>query len=122
MKTLLLVIIALLVMPAAPAAAGKADVTAAKAIYEGNDVFSFEVTVSHGDQGWKHYADRWDVVAPDGKVIATRVLYHPHVDEQPFTRGLSSVKIPPEITRVTIRAHDSVHGYGGKQAIVVLKR
>lgn len=122
MKTLLLVIIALGVVAPDPASAGEAAVTGATVFYEGHDLFSFEVTVSHRDQGWKHYADKWDIVASDGRVVATRVLYHPHVDEQPFTRGLSSVKIPPSIARVTIRAHDSVHGYGGKQTTVVLKR
>jgi len=122
MKPLLLAIIAMALALPAPAIAGKADVTGAKAVYEGKDLFSFEVTVFHGDEGWKHYADRWVVVTPDGKVIATRVLMHPHVDEQPFTRGLSSVKIPPSITHVTIRAHDSVHGYGGRDAVVALRR
>lgn len=36
------------------------------------------------------------------------------VDEQPFTRVLSGVVIPAVIRTVTIRSHDSVHGYGGK--------
>ena len=56
---------------------------------------------------------KWDVVAPDGKVLGTRTLYHPHVDEQPFTRSLSGVKIPKAVEQVTIRAFDSEHGGGG---------
>jgi hypothetical protein len=78
--------------------------------------------VLHKDEGWKHYANKWDVVAPDDSVLGTRTLYHPHVNEQPFTRSLSGVKIPTGIDRVTIRAHDSVHEYGGKVVTVELPR
>jgi hypothetical protein len=44
--------------------------------------------VRHEDVGWQHYADRWEVLASGGEVLATRVLAHPHVDEQPFVRNL----------------------------------
>jgi hypothetical protein len=42
--------------------------------------------------------------------LGVRVLYHPHVHEQPFTRGLSGVEVPAGLKRVRIRAHDKVHG------------
>ena len=99
---------------------GEADVLDASAKMTGNDRYTFTVTVRHADTGWKHYADKWDVVAPDGKILATRVLYHPHVEEQPFTRSLAGVNIPAEIKAVTIRAHDSVHQYGGQTRVVPL--
>ena len=63
-----------------------------------------------------------DVVAPDGAVLGTRVLVHPHKTEQPFTRSLGGVKIPENVAEVTLRAHDSVHGYGGKEVTVELPR
>ena len=85
---------------------------------KGENQFYFSVSVYHDDEGWDHYADKWDVVAPDGTVLGTRILHHPHVNEQPFTRSLSGVKIPDTIETVTIRAHDSVHGYGGKTVTV----
>ena len=37
--------------------------------------------------GWEHYANKWDVVGPDDTILGTRVLLHPHVNEQPFTRS-----------------------------------
>ena len=77
--------------------------------------YDIDVTLRHADSGWDHYANRWELLAPDGEVIATRVLAHPHVHEQPFTRGLSAVRIPDEFTWVRIRAHDLVHGYGGRE-------
>ena len=78
--------------------------------------------MAHGDSGWDHYADQWDVVAPDGAVLGTRVLLHPHETEQPFTRSLGGVEIPADIAEVTLRAHDNVHGYGGKGVTVKLPR
>jgi hypothetical protein len=100
--------------------AGKADLMKAEAKKTGENTYQFQVTVKHLDEGWNHYVNKWDVVAPDGTILGTRTLYHPHVDEQPFTRSLSGVKIPKDILKVTIRAHDSVHEYGGKTAVVVL--
>ena len=62
------------------------------------------------------------LVAPDDTVLGTRTLYHPHVDEQPFTRSLSDVQIPASITAVTVRAHDSVHEYGGETVKVAVPK
>ncbi len=102
-----------------PAAAGQADVIAAVAHCRG-DVCAFDVTVRHADAGWEHYADRFEVVDASGHVLGTRVLRHPHVDEQPFTRRLVGVTVPPELSQVTVRAHDSVHGWGGAEVVVEL--
>ena len=103
----------------APAIAGEADVVGATATKRG-DTWSFSVTVAHDDTGWDHYADRWDVVAPDGTVLGSRKLAHPHVGEQPFTRSLSGVSVPSGVTRIVIRAHDKVHGLGGRELAIDL--
>lgn len=94
--------------------AGQADVLKVEVRHSSEGLYQFDVTVRHNDEGWDHYANKWDVVAPDGSVLATRILHHPHENEQPFTRSLSGVKIPKNINKVSIQAHDSVHGYGGK--------
>lgn len=78
------------------------------------------VTLLHGDQGWSHYADAWRVVDGQGRVLATRTLYHPHDKEQPFTRHLSGVTVPPETTIVFIEAHDTVHGWSKRRLRVDL--
>ena len=99
-----------------PAWAGLVDVLQVKirpASQPGH--YQVDVTLRHADDGWHHYANRWEIVGPDGKVLATRVLAHPHVHEQPFTRGLPSVKIPAEFTWIRVRGHDLVHGYGGRE-------
>ncbi len=74
----------------------------------------------HDDQGWQHYANLWQVLGPDGSVLGERVLLHPHDDEQPFTRSLSGVKVPDEITSVIVRARDSVHEFGGREMSIDL--
>ena len=93
--------------------AGEADIINVEVRKSGPQTFSFDVTVKHADTGWKHYANKWDIVTADGKVLGTRVLHHPHVEEQPFTRSLGGVRIPAEIKTVTVRAYDSVHAAGG---------
>lgn len=106
-----------------------ADVTYVEAVQTAPETWTFHVTVSHPDTGWEDYADGWDVVLPDGTVVKpdsespfTRLLLHPHVDEQPFTRSQSNIIIPPSITQVTVRAHDLVHGFGGQEVAVELAR
>ena len=106
-------------MSGGAALAGEADIVGATARRSG-DTWSFNVTVRHADTGWEHYADRWDVVAPDGTVLASRTLLHPHVGEQPFIRSLGNVTVPDGVTRVIIRAHDTVHGLGGAELVLDL--
>ncbi len=101
-----------------PLHAGKADVVDVKVRCPSS--CTFNVTVQHADTGWEHYANQWDVLAPDGQLLGTRVLYHPHVNEQPFTRSLSNVKVPQGIDHVIIRAQDSKHGWGGVEQKVEL--
>lgn len=71
----------------------------------------FSVTLSHADTGWDDYADGWRVEAEDGTVIGTRVLAHPHENEQPFTRSLGNVSIPQSSDVVYIRAKDLIGGW-----------
>lgn len=76
-----------------------------------NGQWLVRVTLKHEDAGWKHYADAWRVVSREGKVLGQRTLYHPHVNEQPFTRSLSGVSIPASVTQIYIEAHDKEHGW-----------
>ena len=115
-----LLLLLLSITAIAPSWAGEADILAVKIAKQGSNTYRFEVTLKHADTGWKHYADAFIVVGPDGKQLGKRTLFHPHVAEQPFTRSLSGVKISPDIKVVTIKAHDSVHETGGKEMQVNL--
>jgi len=99
--------------------ANEVEIIKVKANCDTNRVCTFDVTLKHEDTGWKHFANKWEIYTPNDKLIATRTLFHPHVQEQPFTRSLSSVKIPKGINKVIIKAHDSVHGYAKKFLFII---
>jgi hypothetical protein len=107
--------------------AANADVIFVKATETAANTWTFNVTVEHPDTGWEDYADGWDVVLPDGTILKpdpgspfTRLLLHPHVDEQPFTRSQSRIEIPADVREVTVRAHDLLDGFGGQEVVVDL--
>jgi Tol biopolymer transport system component len=106
---------------------GNADVEFVRATLSSNGIWRFDVTVHHPDTGWEDYANGWNVVLPDGTVLKsspddpfTRLLLHPHETEQPFTRSQSGLRIPEDVTTVTVRAHDLVDGWGGREIIIDL--
>lgn len=111
-----------LVLGASPVFAGEADVVAADITQSSDGTFRVSATVAHADTGWDHYADAFEVLSPDGTVLGIRVLAHPHVNEQPFTRSLSGVEIPDDIDEVRVRAKDSVHEYGGAEIVLAVPR
>lgn len=108
-------LIGLLLVEAVPLIAhgGEVDITGARVACDGARC-SFQVTLRHADTGWNHYADLWRVLAPEGDELGRRVLYHPHVDEQPFTRS-ETMTVPRNLNYVLIEAHDKVHGYAPKR-------
>lgn len=102
--------------------AGEADVLNVELTRMANGAYSIDVTVQHADDGWDHYADGWSVSTPDGVELGYRVLHHPHVNEQPFSRTLGGLDIPDNVTHVTVRAHDSIHEWGGAEMTVEVPR
>ena len=101
--------------------AGEADVIKVDIKKIKINTYKFSVTVLHKDTGWKHYANKWDILGEDGTIFGTRILHHPHENEQPFTLSLSDVIIPAGVKTAIVRAHDSVHKYGGKVMTVELQ-
>jgi len=114
MKTIKFALIIACLLVSGSIFAGQVEVVDARVKSLGNKQFRFDVTLQHEDAGWKHYANRWEILDSDGNILATRTLYHPHVNEQPFTRSLTAT-IPDSHKSVIIRGHDSVHQYGKKQ-------
>lgn len=108
------------VMLCSPASAGEADVVDVRVQMQADGSYRFAATVRHADEGWDHYADAFEIIGPDDDVLGARVLAHPHVNEQPFTRSLGGVKIPRGVATVKVRARDKVHGLGGKAYQVTL--
>ena len=86
------------------------------------DTFRFDVTVSSPYDTPERYADAWRIVAPDGTELGVRELTHDHAAEQPFTRSLTDVVIPPDVTTVTVEGRDLVNGWGGGTLTVTIER
>lgn len=107
-----------LVLLGAPALADPARVVEAAAERGDDGLLRLHVTVAHPDTGWEHYADAWEVRAPDGTVLGTRELLHPHVTEQPFTRSLGGVAVPEGLREVEVRARCLVDGWTGEALTV----
>ena len=103
---------------ALPALADSPTITAVKAS-QGAGGWRFDVTLSHPDSGWEHYADGWQVLDMQGNTLGVRVLAHPHVNEQPFTRSLE-VQVPQGTTQVQIEARCLVDGWTGQPQTVTL--
>lgn len=110
-----------LLLAPALATAGQVEIKYAEFIKQG-DSWSVNVTLQHADTGWDHYADGWRIVTADGQELGVRTLYHPHVNEQPFTRGLTGVTLPDNVQTVYIEAHDKVHGWNSQRLEIDLNR
>ena len=108
---------ALMTLAAAPALADPAEIVSAEAARAG-EAWRVSVTLRHADTGWDDYADGWRVIA-GGKVVGTRVLTHPHVEEQPFTRSLT-LAIPEGVETVEVEASTSTTGWGGERSRLTL--
>jgi hypothetical protein len=94
------------------------NVLAAQVRAAGGD--HFDVTVSSAYDSPARYADGVRARSPEGLTYGVRKLWHDHAAEQPFTRDLHGVKLPPGVTHVVIEARDELHGYGGKALVVEL--
>ena len=75
--------------------------------------YDFHVTVRSPDTGCSQYADWWEVVSNDGRLVYRRTLLHSHPVEQPFTRPGGPVEIAAD-EPVIVRGHMSTGGYGGE--------
>jgi len=101
--------------------AGEVEIVNVKLLQHASS-WTAQVTLRHTDTGWDHYADGWRVVSPDGKELGYRTLYHPHVNEQPFTRSLSGITIPASMDEVIVEAHDKVHGWSPDRVTIDLRK
>jgi len=100
-----------LMLIASPASAEIPVINAVGASAQGG-TWRFDVTLTHPDTGWDHYADGWEVLDADGNVLGHRTLVHPHGFNQAFTRSLGGVEIPEGTQIVYVRAHCLVDGWG----------
>ncbi|MFK7939394.1 MAG: hypothetical protein AB8B82_08450 [Roseovarius sp.] len=108
-----------LLFATAPLWAGSPEIVDAKITKQGMN-WRIEVTLLHEDTGWEHFADGWEVLDADGRVLGYRKLHHPHVEEQPFTRSLSNLMLPDGTRELFIRAHCSKKGWNSETVRIEL--
>ena len=115
----LLITAGVLCAGSAPALADKPKIVNARILLLHENSYEIQVTVGHEDTSWDHYVDKWEVIGPGGKVLGTRVFWHPHIGEPLFLRVLRPVTIPPGVKNVIIRVHDKKHGYGHEKLMAL---
>ncbi len=101
--------------------AGKPQVEAVVAECNQQQICKFEVTIRHADEGWTHFANGFEIYSVQGELLAREVFAGPHVREQPFTRTLRKVSIPPSVDTVIVKAHGSVHGESDRRYVMKLR-
>jgi len=95
--------------------ASEATVVAVEMTEQAPQSWQVAVSVLHDDSGWEHYADKWRVLDEQGLVLAERILLHPHIEEQPFTRSLDVVEIPKTTAVVYIEVHDTKSAWASQR-------
>ena len=118
--SLALVVVSVGVIAAGPSDQKFPDVVSVKVTPRSANLFDFDVTVSSPYDTPQRYADAIRVLAKTDVVLGERILFHDHADEQPFTRDVYGVKIPPGVRIVVVQARDKANGYGGKTVEVTL--
>ncbi len=101
--------------------ASEVEIVKVKAELTSAQKYNISVTLKHADEGWEHYTNAWRVYSPDGELIGERVLHHPHVKEQPFTRNLLGLSIPRELSEIIIVAVCSKTGESKKSYVLKLR-
>lgn len=96
-------------------------VVGAEATLDGDGTWHFDVTISSPYDTPERYADAWRIVDSEGNELGIRVLAHDHAGEQPFTRSLSGVVIPAELSAVRVEPRDLVNGWSGETVTVELE-
>lgn len=114
-----LILTSLLSLPI-PALADDPQIIDAKAALTSSG-WKVSVTLTHPDTGWDHFADGWRVLDTSGNELGLRVLAHPHVTEQPFTRSLLLKDVPKNLQTLQIQARCLVDGWGSELYSVELK-
>lgn len=111
----------LLIITSSISIASDAKIIKASAELTSAQKFNITVTLEHADEGWDHFANAWRVYSKEGELIGERVLHHPHVKEQPFTRTLLGLSVPSNVKEVVIVAVCSTTGESKKSYTLKLR-
>jgi len=111
MKTIILSVLLLFgLSPGIYAKEIRADVI--KVMVTGKSAYRFNVTLASDETGCQQYADWWEVLDNQGKLLYRRILFHSHPNDQPFARSGGSILLEPG-QKVYVRGHMNKLGYVG---------
>ena len=102
--------------------ASKAEIKNVTVSKSSNNLYTFNVTILHNDTGWNHYINKWTIVDSNDNIIATRILHHPHVNEQPFTRSKSNVLIDGTSKEYFIKIYENIKKNSIEKYPIFLKK
>lgn len=122
MSKITLIISTLLLTFNQVAKANEVEILTAALFHQSQDEYLVNVKLKHQDTGGDHYADAWRIIDDQGNILGNRILLHPHVGEQPFTRALSNVKLDDNLTHIYIEAHDNHHGWAKQKLEIDLTK
>ncbi|QJR16054.1 hypothetical protein [Usitatibacter palustris] len=94
---------------------GPANVVGAAMSKNMDGTWDIRATVRSKDTGPSSYADRVEILDPEGKVLHTIPVKNHHLNEQPFSVTATNVKLPTDIAHVVIRARIKPGGASGKE-------
>ena len=81
----------------------------------GDDLYDFQITLIHDDDGEDGYADAWQIETLTGDLLGKRVLTHAHGTVE-FTRS-QQINIG-DTQMLVVRGYDQIHEFGGQ--IIIL--
>ncbi len=94
---------------------GPANVVGAAMSKNIDGSWDIRATVRSKDTGPSSYADRVEILDPEGKLLHTIPVPNHHLNEQPFSVTATNVKLPTDIAHVVIRARMKPGGASGKE-------
>jgi hypothetical protein len=89
------------------------DVLQARLVSVGRHRYDLTVTISSPYDTRFRFADGWRILTSRGDWLGERHFRADHADEQPWTRTLRRIRIPPGVQQVVVEGRDLRYGWGG---------
>ena len=100
----------LLIMFIHNAQAGTVEILAVEFHKTGMDTWSVRVTLKHDDMGWEHYADNWQIVNENGKILKVKeVIEDDYLKRVPLKRELLNRALKEIIEDLKVTKVENYH-------------
>ncbi len=103
-----------------PLLAQKADVIEAKVKKSFGGKYVAYVKIDHKDEGYEHFADRWEIFDQNGKRLTIRIIFSPTTEKETIESYLYGFAVPEGTKKLIFKAHCNKDGWGGKEYVLNL--